>query len=192
MFRRQALLRSAGRRDPRQHHLEGDEPGRLARLVQRPSGRRGGDGELHRDRHRDVLLGLLRRDPVLGSSRGLPGERARPDGRDPGHRQSRERGARRECHDGAECLRLGPFPPPSTTSPDVHLDSTTYHVAAAWNVGDTCVWMGSDTDGTDDDGTTTDCGDDPWGRTSYFATSSYATNAVPFSAANFMMRIDWQ
>lgn len=82
------------------------------------------------------------------------------------------------------------FPATSYDIADVHLATTTYHVGAQWATGDTCVWLGSDTTGTNDDAGA-NCASVP-GSTSYFTADGYATNAVPFSAANWMMRINWQ
>lgn len=59
-----------------------------------------------------------------------------------------------------------------------------YHSAANWNTGDSCVWMGSDTDALDG-GCATGFGQ------SGFTINDYTTAEVPFSAANWMMKIDW-
>ena len=74
-------------------------------------------------------------------------------------------------------------------TPDVTATSTTiYHSASKWASADSCLWLGSDTDGLD-----SPCGlpIPNNGCTSLFTTNSYTTAAVPFTAANWMMQIDW-
>ena len=74
---------------------------------------------------------------------------------------------------------------------DIPVSSTTvYHGAVQWNPGDTCVWIGSDTDGTDD-ASPPDCGKIP-GSTSFFTLDGYATPAILFTSANWMIKIDWK
>ena len=66
---------------------------------------------------------------------------------------------------------------------------TTYHAGCHWQPNDSCTWLGSDTDGTDS----------PLGAPipnngccSLFTLDGYATPAVRFSAANWMMQIEWR
>lgn len=66
--------------------------------------------------------------------------------------------------------------------------STTYHTAAKWQTGDTCVWIGSDTDGID-----SSCGQ-PVSTGPFYSdgtASDYSTGAAPFTAGHWMMKIDW-
>ncbi len=68
---------------------------------------------------------------------------------------------------------------------------TSGHVAARWKTGDTCTWIGSDTDGTDDNANPTgSCSNIP-GTGSYFTLSGYSTPAVQFTTANWMMKVVW-
>jgi hypothetical protein len=65
------------------------------------------------------------------------------------------------------------------------------HVAAKWPTGDTCIWMGSDTDGVDDDATATGtCSAIP-STNSYFTANGYSTTGIQFTATNWLMKIDW-
>ncbi len=64
-------------------------------------------------------------------------------------------------------------------------------VAMKWATGDTCVWIGSDTDGADDDANPTgSCTSIPT-TSSYFTANGFSTPAVQFTTANWMMKIDW-
>lgn len=65
---------------------------------------------------------------------------------------------------------------------------TIYHVAANWQNGDSCAWLGSDTDGVDS-GLGAPIPNN--GCCSLFTLDSYTTSAVRFSAANWMMQIEW-
>lgn len=78
------------------------------------------------------------------------------------------------------------------TSTSVALASLTNgHVAMEWATGDTCTWIGSDTDGADDDANPTgSCSTVP-GTTSYFTLNGYTSAAIQFTTANWMMRVDW-
>lgn len=68
-------------------------------------------------------------------------------------------------------------------------DTTTiYHVASQWQPGDSCTWLGSDTDGIDD---TVGSPIPNNGCCSLFTLDSYTTPAVHFTAANWMMVIKW-
>lgn len=64
----------------------------------------------------------------------------------------------------------------------------TYHVASNWTTGDSCVWLGSDTTGTAPG--TNGCHPGGFGW-SGFTVNDYTTAEIPFSSANWMMRIDW-
>lgn len=66
--------------------------------------------------------------------------------------------------------------------------ANTYHAAMKWQTGDTCVWVGSDTDGTD-----SSCGN-PISTGPYCSdgsASDYSTGAAPFTTAHWMAKIDW-
>jgi len=62
------------------------------------------------------------------------------------------------------------------------------HVAAQWPNGDSCIWLGSDTDGID-----SPCGvvvpND--GTHSLFTSSGYASPGAQFTGANWVMQISW-
>lgn len=76
---------------------------------------------------------------------------------------------------------------------DIAANTTTiYHAVAMWPSGDSCIWLGSDTDAIDDDpaGGKEDCSVLP-NTTSFFTLDGYNTPGVPFSTANWMMRITW-
>lgn len=81
------------------------------------------------------------------------------------------------------------YPATFYDTPDFGASTTTsYHAAVKWPVGDTCIWLASDTDGTD-----SSCGN-PTGTGStfsYWTLNDYSTGANPFSTANWMMKIDW-
>ena len=75
-------------------------------------------------------------------------------------------------------------------TPDFAANSSTiYHVAAQWPAGDTCIWLGSDTDGFDNA-----CGSriPNNGCLSLFSADAYATPGTQFTGANWMMQIRWQ
>jgi len=63
-----------------------------------------------------------------------------------------------------------------------------YHVAAKWQAGDSCTWLGSDTDGVDS-GLGTPIPNN--GCCSLFSLDNYTTSAVRFTGANWMMQIKW-
>ena len=84
----------------------------------------------------------------------------------------------------------GSYPATVYDVPDLALSSTVYHAVSQWQPGDSCVWIGSDTDGTDDSAPN-DCGVIP-NSTSFFTSAGYTAPATPFSTANWMMKIDWQ
>jgi hypothetical protein len=72
---------------------------------------------------------------------------------------------------------------------DCASDTTTiYHVASKWNTGDTCTWLGSDTDGIDSPNGAPIPNN---GCCSLFTLNNYTTAAVRFTAANWMQRITW-
>lgn len=74
--------------------------------------------------------------------------------------------------------------------PDVAMTSgSALHIGTEWGSGDSCTWIASDTDGVDDDASG-DCASIP-GTTSYFTLDGYATPAVPFSGANWNMKLNW-
>lgn len=62
------------------------------------------------------------------------------------------------------------------------------HVAAQWAVADSCIWLGSDTDGID-----SPCGlpIPNSGSDSLFTLDSYTTPGVTFTGANWIMQINW-
>ncbi len=66
------------------------------------------------------------------------------------------------------------------------------HSATKWLTGDTCVWIGSDTDGVDDDTTSTGpiCSTIP-SSTSFFTADGYVTNAQGYCNANWMQKINY-
>lgn len=68
--------------------------------------------------------------------------------------------------------------------------STIYNAAAQFRNGDTCLWLGSDTDGTDDDATD-DCATLP-SSTSFFTSSGYSTAANPSTTTNWLIKIHWK
>lgn len=83
------------------------------------------------------------------------------------------------------------FPDIAATSTVAINTATVMHVAMQWPVGDSCIWLGSDTDGSDDDSTSTGgCSVLP-NTTSFFTLNGYTTPAVAATYANWMMRIDW-
>jgi hypothetical protein len=77
---------------------------------------------------------------------------------------------------------------------DVKANTTTnYHVASQWPTGDSCMWLGSDTDGIDTTNPGSGCGTaiPSTGCESLFTTNSYSSAGVGFTGANWMMQIDW-
>jgi hypothetical protein len=62
------------------------------------------------------------------------------------------------------------------------------HVAAHWPSGDSCIWLGSDTDGID-----SVCGTPipSNGQSSLFTANSYTSPGAQFTGANWMMQINW-
>ncbi len=63
-----------------------------------------------------------------------------------------------------------------------------YHSGVKWSTADTCMWLGSDTDGTDDTRSDTQIP----GSCSYFSIDGFRTPAIQFTPANWMIRILWQ
>jgi hypothetical protein len=96
-------------------------------------------------------------------------------------------------------LKVGPGGTYGTTYdfPDVNVSTNTalanatlMHVAVQWPANDSCIWIGSDTDGTDDDSTSTgSCTTIP-GTASFFTLNGYTTPAL-LTGVNMQMRIDW-
>jgi len=73
-------------------------------------------------------------------------------------------------------------------TPDLVPSGADYHTAAHWITADSCLWLGSDTDGTDDAYTDTQIP----ATCSYFMLDNYATPAIQFTLANWMIRLLWQ
>jgi hypothetical protein len=75
--------------------------------------------------------------------------------------------------------------------PDFHINNSTtiYHAAVGWPAGDSCIWLGSDTDGTD----TTQCARQipNSGTDSLWTLDGYATPGMRFSGANWCIRTKW-
>jgi len=67
---------------------------------------------------------------------------------------------------------------------------TNAHVAAQWASGDSCTWIGSDSDGIDDNTSSSNCGTFP-NRTSYYTLDGYSTPSYANTFVNIMMKIDW-
>lgn len=83
----------------------------------------------------------------------------------------------------------GPYPMTTYDIPDTPIGSASgWHVAAKWPLGDSCIWLGSDTDGVD-----STCGTiiPSAGTTSGFAADNYASGAVGFTGGNWCMKLDW-
>jgi hypothetical protein len=90
------------------------------------------------------------------------------------------------------------FPDIFTSTNSALASSPILHVAAQWTPGDSCTWMGSDTDGADDDGSSTNCAPNPpnaVSTVSFFSSNGYTTPALAWSAPpftpNMMMKIDF-
>jgi len=64
------------------------------------------------------------------------------------------------------------------------------HVAIQWGSGDSCTWIGSDTDSVDDDAGSNCAGPFP-GTVTYFTLNGYTTPATFFGGVYWMMKIDW-
>jgi len=65
--------------------------------------------------------------------------------------------------------------------------SVDLHSAVKWQTADSCLWLGSDTDGTDDAFSNTQIP----ATCTYFALDNFAAPAIQFSPANWMIRILW-
>jgi len=71
--------------------------------------------------------------------------------------------------------------------PDVAAQSSVlHHAGVRWPAGDTVLWIGADSDGCDGE-----LGALP-GSSSFFSADAYATPAISFSAAHWMLKIDWR
>jgi len=89
----------------------------------------------------------------------------------------------------------GMYPGTTYDFPDVNVstntalaNATVLHSVVQWPLGDSCIWIGSDTDGTDDDATSTgSCTTIP-GTTSFFTLNGY-TSAALLQTINIQMRI---
>lgn len=81
--------------------------------------------------------------------------------------------------------------PDTNSSTNATLDtSTNTHIAAQWVSGDTCTWLGADSDGVDDNSSSTDCATIP-NRKSYYTLDGYSTPSYANTFANMMMKINW-
>jgi len=82
------------------------------------------------------------------------------------------------------------FASPVFASTNANLaNATNVNIAAKWASGDTCTWMGSDTDGTDDDSTSTGSKSSIPNSSSFFTNVGYSGGSnVPYTFANWMMR----
>lgn len=95
------------------------------------------------------------------------------------------------CYSGGAFTGDAGFPATLYDTPDLVANTTIdYHTSVHWNTGDSCLWVGSDTNGTADD-STTDCGAQPnVNAFSFFTLDGFATNALN-AGINTMERIDW-
>jgi hypothetical protein len=84
------------------------------------------------------------------------------------------------------------FPDINSSAVPALASLTNAHVAIQWASGDTCTWIASDQDGIDDNSSTSvsDCGAFP-STVAYFTLNGYSTTAIQFTAALWMMKIDW-
>jgi hypothetical protein len=92
------------------------------------------------------------------------------------------------------------FPDIFTSTNSALASSTILHVAMQWAPGDSCTWIGSDTDSLDDNFSSTNCTADPAPLTStvsFFSSTGYTTPALAFtnpgfsSTPNMMMKLDF-
>lgn len=83
------------------------------------------------------------------------------------------------------------FPDVNTSTSSALAGLTNGHVVAGWNPGDTCTWMGGDTDGTDDAGTSTDACSTIPSTSTFFTITGYSTAAIQATYANWMMKVDF-
>jgi hypothetical protein len=83
------------------------------------------------------------------------------------------------------------FPDIAASTNTTIANATVMHAAMQWPLGDSCIWIGSDTSGTNDDSTSTGgCSTIP-GSTSFFTRTGYTTASTLLTNVNWMMRIDW-
>jgi hypothetical protein len=82
------------------------------------------------------------------------------------------------------------FPDTTSATNATLAASTNTHIAAQWLSGDTCTWIGGDSDGVDDDSSSTDCAAIP-NRKSYYTLDGYSTPSFANTFANIMMKINW-
>lgn len=84
------------------------------------------------------------------------------------------------------------FPDVSTTASTLLNTTLGLHVAAKWKTGDTCVWMGGDSDGVDDDSTSTGvlCSSIP-NTTSFFAYDGFVNAALTNPGQNWLEKVDY-
>jgi len=80
------------------------------------------------------------------------------------------------------------YPATVYNTADYVVGAEDFHGAVKWPTGDSCVWIGSDTDSAD---AFNPCFD-PAAVKSYFTLDGYNTPAIIFSAANWMIRLDWK
>jgi len=71
---------------------------------------------------------------------------------------------------------------------DIGTGGGDWHGAAKWATADSCLWLGSDTDGTDDAFSNTSIP----ATCSYFAPDNFAAPAIQFTPANWMIRLLWR
>jgi hypothetical protein len=95
------------------------------------------------------------------------------------------------CFPGGAFTGDSGFPATLYDTPDlVATTAIDYHTAVHWTTGDSCLWVGSDTDGAADD-STTNCGVGPGTAAfSFFTLDGFASNALN-AGINTMERIDW-
>jgi hypothetical protein len=80
------------------------------------------------------------------------------------------------------------FPDVNASTNTTLANTTVMHTVVQWPLGDSCIWIGSDTDGTDDDFTSTGACTVIPSTTSYFTLNGY-TSAALNQGINIQMRI---
>jgi hypothetical protein len=80
------------------------------------------------------------------------------------------------------------FPDVNASTNSALANALIVHVAVQWPLGDTCIWIGSDTDGTDDDATSSGACTVMPGTSSYFTINGYTTVGLS-QGINIQMRV---
>jgi hypothetical protein len=82
-------------------------------------------------------------------------------------------------------------PDVTTTTSSVLTSASTLHTAVKWATGDTCSWMGGDSDGTDDASSSTGACSVIPNSTAFFTVNGFSSPSIAYPFSNWMQKVDW-